>query len=258
MFATGMLLGGACGQRCGPVVGWEFVGLSSALLVGFFHERPAPVANALRVLSVYRISDAAMLSAAVLLRHVAGTDSLALLFSGVRTLSHVGLTQASATMIAVLLIVAVAGKSALLPFSGSPPRAIGGTDAVERRLLRLALDSRRLFPVAAVGTAARTFARGPSARRRIGRHDSDLRGGHDARAERRQIVAGLCRAHAENEGSSSSRLRSGGTHWRSSIWLDMPVFDCCSFSARRMSSTTCTEWKTRSNRPAMASGTSNR
>jgi NADH-quinone oxidoreductase subunit L len=62
----------------------------------------------------------------VLLRHIAGTDSLALLFSGVRTLSTVGLTPATATMIAVLLIVAVAGKSALLPFSGWLPRAMEG------------------------------------------------------------------------------------------------------------------------------------
>jgi NAD(P)H-quinone oxidoreductase subunit 5 len=67
-----------------------------------------------------------MLSAAVLLRHIAGTDSLALLFSGVRTLSTIGLTQRSATVIALLLIVAVAGKSALLPFSGWLPRAMEG------------------------------------------------------------------------------------------------------------------------------------
>ena len=126
MFATGMLLVALAGNVEVLFVGWELVGLSSALLVGFFHERPAPVSNALRVLSVYRISDAAMLSAAVLLRHIAGTDSLALLFSGVRTLSTVGLTQTSATIIAVLLIVAVAGKSALLPFSGWLPRAMEG------------------------------------------------------------------------------------------------------------------------------------
>jgi len=126
MFATGMLLVALAGNVEVLFVGWELVGLSSALLVGFFHERPAPVSNALRVLSVYRISDAAMLSAAVLLRHTAGTDSLALLFSGVRTLATVGLTTTSATWIAVLLIVAVAGKSALLPFSGWLPRAMEG------------------------------------------------------------------------------------------------------------------------------------
>ena len=126
MFATGMLGIALAGNVEVLFVGWEMVGLSSALLVAFFHERPAPASNALRVLSVYRISDAAMLSAAVLLRHIAGTDSLALLFSGIRSLSTVGLTETSATAIALLLIVAVAGKSALLPFSGWLPRAMEG------------------------------------------------------------------------------------------------------------------------------------
>jgi NAD(P)H-quinone oxidoreductase subunit 5 len=65
-----------------------------------------------------------MLSAAVLLRHVSGTDSLALLFGGAP--STAGLTSANATIIAVLLIVAVAGKSALLPFSSWLPRAMEG------------------------------------------------------------------------------------------------------------------------------------
>jgi NADH-quinone oxidoreductase subunit L len=126
MFVTGLLLVALAGNVEVLFIGWEFVGLSSALLVAFFHERPAPVSNALRVFSVYRISDAAMLSAAVLLRHVAGTDSLSLLFGGSRGASTVGLTGTNATIIAVLLIVAVAGKSALLPFSSWLPRAMEG------------------------------------------------------------------------------------------------------------------------------------
>ena len=127
MFVTGILLVALAGNVEVLFVGWELVGLSSALLVAFFHERPAAVANAFRVLSVYRISDAAMLSAAVLLRNVAGTDSLSLLFGRAgSTASTVGLTGADATIIAVLLIIAVAGKSALLPFSGWLPRAMEG------------------------------------------------------------------------------------------------------------------------------------
>jgi NAD(P)H-quinone oxidoreductase subunit 5 len=126
MFVTGMLLVALAGNVAVLFIGWEFVGLSSALLVAFFHERPAPLANALRVLSVYRISDAAMLSAAVLLRHVAGTDSLSLLFGGSPGAPAADLTGTSATMIALLLIVAVAGKSALLPFSSWLPRAMEG------------------------------------------------------------------------------------------------------------------------------------
>jgi NAD(P)H-quinone oxidoreductase subunit 5 len=126
MFVTGILLVALAGNVEVLFIGWEFVGLSSALLVAFFHERPSPVANALRVFSVYRVSDAAMLSAAVLLHHVAGTDSLALLFGGTRAVSTVGLTGTNATIIALLLIVAVAGKSALLPFSSWLPRAMEG------------------------------------------------------------------------------------------------------------------------------------
>jgi NAD(P)H-quinone oxidoreductase subunit 5 len=124
LFVSGMLLVAIAGNVEVLFIGWELVGLSSALLVAFFHERPAAVSNALRVFSVYRISDAAMLSAAVLLRHTAGTDSLSLLFGGAA--SSVALTGTSATMIALLLLVAVAGKSALLPFSSWLPRAMEG------------------------------------------------------------------------------------------------------------------------------------
>jgi NADH-quinone oxidoreductase subunit L len=125
MFVTGMLLVALAGNVEVLFIGWEFVGLSSALLVAFFHERPAPVFNAIRVFSVYRISDAAMFAAAVLLHHVAGTDSLSMLFGGTRA-AALGLTGTNATIIAVLLVVAVAGKSALLPFSGWLPRAMEG------------------------------------------------------------------------------------------------------------------------------------
>jgi NADH-quinone oxidoreductase subunit L len=125
MFVTGMLLVALAGNVVVLFIGWELVGLSSGLLVAFFQERPAAVANAFRVLAVYRISDAAMLSAAVLLRHVAGTGSLSLLF-GVGHASPLALTATNATIIAVLLIVAVACKSALLPFSSWLPRAMEG------------------------------------------------------------------------------------------------------------------------------------
>jgi NADH-quinone oxidoreductase subunit L len=125
MFLVGMLLVALAGNVAVLFIGWELVGLSSALLVAFFHERPAAVSNAFQVISVYRISDAALLSAAVLLRHVAGTGSLALLF-GSSVVSPAALTGTNATIIALLLIVAVACKSALLPFSSWLPRAMEG------------------------------------------------------------------------------------------------------------------------------------
>jgi NADH-quinone oxidoreductase subunit L len=126
MFVTGILLVALAGNVEVLFAGWELVGLSSALLVAFFHDRPAPVANAVRVFSVSRISDAAMLSAAVLLHHVAGSGSLSLLFGRTAAAGGSGLSMTSATTIAVLLVVAAAGKSALLPFSGWLPRAMEG------------------------------------------------------------------------------------------------------------------------------------
>ncbi len=207
MFVTGMLLVALAGNVEVLFIGWEFVGLSSALLVAFFHERPAPVSNALRVLSVYRISDAAMLSAAVLLRHVAGTDSLSLLFGGAGTASTIGLTQANATIIAVLLIVAVAGKSALLPFSSWLPRAMEGptpSSAVYYGSLSihagcfLLLRSAPLLEHAPAGPRPRGRTRGG---------DRDLRGDHDACAERREIVAGICGAHTSGPHRRRNRDR---------------------------------------------------
>ncbi len=123
LFTLGITLVALAGSIEVLFAGWELLGLSSVLLVAFFHERPAPVANALRVFTVYRASDAAMLSAAVLLHHWAGSGSLSLIFSGASTAA---LGPGRAMAIVLLLMIAVAGKSALLPFSGWLPRAMEG------------------------------------------------------------------------------------------------------------------------------------
>src|SRR6516165_8615384 len=52
--------------------GWELVGLSSALLVAFYQERPAPPRNGLWIWSIYRVSDAALMLAAVVMHHLIG------------------------------------------------------------------------------------------------------------------------------------------------------------------------------------------
>lgn len=123
MFTLGITLVALAGSVEVLFAGWELLGLSSVLLVGFFHERPAPLGNALRVFAVYRVSDAAMLSAAVLLHHWAGSGSLSLVFSGASTAA---MGPGRSLVIVLLLVAAVAGKSALLPFSGWLPRAMEG------------------------------------------------------------------------------------------------------------------------------------
>ena len=124
-FLTGMLLVVLAGSIEMLFAGWELIGISSALLVGFFHERPAPVQSAFRVLVVYRMSDAAMLSAAILVHHLQGRSSLALLFNRGAG-GGAAISAGEATAIGFLLAVAVAGKCAQLPFSGWLPRAMEG------------------------------------------------------------------------------------------------------------------------------------
>ncbi|GIW71857.1 MAG: hypothetical protein KatS3mg102_1399 [Planctomycetota bacterium] len=121
LFVAGITLVALAGSVEVLFVGWELIGLSSALLVGFFQERPAPVRNAWRVFAVYRLGDAAMLAAAVLVHHWYGHG-----FPGELVQGAIAAEPARALAISVLLILAVAVKSALWPFSGWLPRAMEG------------------------------------------------------------------------------------------------------------------------------------
>jgi NADH-quinone oxidoreductase subunit L len=127
LFLLGMIMTSLAGTIETLFAGWELVGLSSALLVGFFHERPAPVRNGLRVWTVYRIADAAFLVATVGLHHVtSGGDFIRLMGSGPWPEGEALLSSSQALFIGLLLLVAAAGKSALVPFSGWLPRAMEG------------------------------------------------------------------------------------------------------------------------------------
>lgn len=125
-FVLGILLVSLAGSVEVLFAGWELLGLSSALLVAFFHERAAPVENAMRVFATYRVSDAAMLIAAVLLHHAMGSGSLSAIFLSGDAAPAATIPKGELTAISVFLVIAVAGKSALLPFSGWLPRAMEG------------------------------------------------------------------------------------------------------------------------------------
>ncbi|MCC6494112.1 MAG: oxidoreductase [Pirellulales bacterium] len=127
VFLLGMVVTSLAGTIETLFAGWELVGLSSALLVGFFHERSGPVRNGLRVWTVYRVADAAFLIATVALHHLtSGGDFVRLTGSGPWPEGQALLTSNQALFIGLLLLVAAAGKSALVPFSGWLPRAMEG------------------------------------------------------------------------------------------------------------------------------------
>jgi NAD(P)H-quinone oxidoreductase subunit 5 len=127
LFAAGMVLAALAGTIETLFAGWELVGLSSALLVAFFQERPVTCRNGLRVWIVYRVSDAALLLAAVVTHHFAGSGDFGRLFGVGPWPDHrAGVTPEQALAVGLLLVVAAAGKSALFPFSGWLPRAMEG------------------------------------------------------------------------------------------------------------------------------------
>lgn len=100
---------------------WEFMGLTSALLIGYFHERPEPCRNGLYTFIVYRICDLGLVTAAVTIHHLCGSGDFAR-FLGDPT----PLTPGQAAFVGGLLLVAAMGKAAQLPFSGWLPRAMEG------------------------------------------------------------------------------------------------------------------------------------
>lgn len=127
VFLLGMVVASLADTIETLFLGWELVGLSSALLVAYFHERPAPVLNGQRVWSVYRIADAAFLIAAVALHHLTGEGDFNILMGqGPWPAGQANVTPNQALFVGLLLLVAAAGKSALAPFSGWLPRAMEG------------------------------------------------------------------------------------------------------------------------------------
>ncbi|MCA9638325.1 MAG: proton-conducting membrane transporter [Myxococcales bacterium] len=126
LFATGILLIALAGSIEVVFAGWELVGLASALLIAFFHERPAPVESGLWALTVYRLTDLGLLGAAVLVHHFQGSGDFDVFLGTSWPIGQTPLSAGQAGAVALLLLFAALGKGALLPFSGWLPRAMEG------------------------------------------------------------------------------------------------------------------------------------
>ena len=106
--------------------GWECVGISSTLLIGFFHERRTAVDAALRAFITYRICDVGLLAAGVVLHEAVGSGDFARVFAGSWPTASCLVPAATARLAAVLLVFAALGKSGQIPFTGWLPRAMEG------------------------------------------------------------------------------------------------------------------------------------
>jgi NADH:ubiquinone oxidoreductase subunit 5 (subunit L)/multisubunit Na+/H+ antiporter MnhA subunit len=100
--------------------GWELIGISSALFIGFFHEREMPARSSVRAFATYRLCDAGLLIAMVTTHELLGTTRIS-------ALANVGqLAPLAVIAIGALFLLSAMGKSAQLPFSGWLPRAMEG------------------------------------------------------------------------------------------------------------------------------------
>jgi NADH:ubiquinone oxidoreductase subunit 5 (subunit L)/multisubunit Na+/H+ antiporter MnhA subunit len=108
-------------------IGWEILGVSSFLLIAFYRDRYLPVKNAVKVFSIYRIGDVGLILAMWLSHHLWHENiSFQKLNNAVLVHDHLMQHSTIGFMIALLIFISAAAKSAQLPFSSWLPRAMEG------------------------------------------------------------------------------------------------------------------------------------
>lgn len=108
-------------------IGWEIAGISSFLLIAYYRNRYIPVKNALKIFSIYRLGDIALILAMWLGHHIWHGNVSMHHFDNVEAVQesvqdYLGLSIA----FTVTIFIASAIKSAQFPFSAWLPRAMEG------------------------------------------------------------------------------------------------------------------------------------
>lgn len=108
-------------------IGWEILGIASFLLIGFYRERYNPAKNALKVFTIYRIGDVGLLLAMWLSHHLFHQNISFLQLQNYELVNaHLQTHSFIGAVIAFMILVTAAAKSAQLPFSSWLPRAMEG------------------------------------------------------------------------------------------------------------------------------------
>ncbi|HEX9696303.1 MAG TPA: NADH-quinone oxidoreductase subunit L [Actinomycetota bacterium] len=155
LFAFSMLLLVMANNMLIMYVGWELVGLSSYLLIGFWFERPAASTAAKKAFITNRVGDVGFALGIMLIFVHFGT----LDFS--RVLSEAGaLGTGAATAIALLLFAGAAGKSAQIPLHVWLPDAMEGPTPVSALIHAATMVTAGVYMV---GRAHPIFAQSPVA-----------------------------------------------------------------------------------------------
>ena len=124
-FVFSMLLLVEGGNLLLLLAGWGLVGLSSYLLIGFWHERPSAVAAAKKAFVMNAVGDATFALALFLLIQQTGTLDYSAVFSKAQ-----GLSQTVLILVALGLLGGAVAKSAQLPLHTWLPDAMEGPTPV--------------------------------------------------------------------------------------------------------------------------------
>ncbi|MBP9070127.1 MAG: hypothetical protein KBG47_11505 [Bacteroidia bacterium] len=108
-------------------MGWEFLGLSSFLLIAFYRDRYLPVKNALKTISLYRLSDVSLILALWMSHHLWHENITFIKLNDLSLVTaHIEEHYYYAVFIVLMIIMAASIKSAQFPFSSWLPRAMEG------------------------------------------------------------------------------------------------------------------------------------
>lgn len=124
---------------------WELVGLSSYLLIGFWHTKPRPVWAAQKAFILNRIGDAAFLSGILLLIYYTGTVEFSELKMSIATIE-----PSMLTVIGLLLFGGCVGKSAQFPLSAWLPDAMEGPTPVSALIHAATMVAAGIFLMARI------------------------------------------------------------------------------------------------------------
>lgn len=108
-------------------IGWEFLGITSFLLISFYRERYLPVKNALKTISLYRLADICLILALWMSHHLWHQNITFLQLNDIELISsHINEHSYYAVFIVFMIVIAASIKSAQFPFSSWLPRAMEG------------------------------------------------------------------------------------------------------------------------------------
>jgi NADH-quinone oxidoreductase subunit L len=107
-------------------IGWEILGLCSFLLIAFYRDRYLPVKNAMKVISVYRLGDVCLMLAMWGCHHLFHQNITFHQLAGSGFMENIEGDTGLLLFSGLMILVAAAIKSALIPFSSWLPRAMEG------------------------------------------------------------------------------------------------------------------------------------